>query len=121
MGSNITTILTKVSALDSNIQAVVKKADGTQITSGIVATGMTMSITTNGSTIDYSIVIRGDVNGDGKLSALDYVKVRNYLDGVSTLQNVYLKGADASGDGKVSALDYVKLRNHLDNKSTIVQ
>ena len=82
---------------------------------------MKMTIVTKGSTVDYSIVIRGDVSGDGKLSALDYVKLRNHLDGVSSLKDAYLKSADTSGDGKTSALDYVKLRNHLDNKSTITQ
>lgn len=121
VGSDVERIIAKVRALDSSIPVVVKRADGTQITSGTVATGMKITITTNGSTIDYSIVIRGDVNGDGKLSAVDYVKVRNYLDGKSGLSDSYLRGADASGDGKTSALDYVKLRNHLDGKSAIAQ
>lgn len=119
--SDISTAITKVNALDSKIKVVVKKADGTQITSGVVATGMTIEITTNGSTQKYTVVIRGDLSGDGKLTALDYVKLRNYLDGVTTLKGAYLESADTSKDGKISALDYVKLRNHLDNKSTIVQ
>lgn len=121
VGGNVEREIAKVKALDSNIQVVVKKADGTQVTNGTLATGMQLTITTNGSTVNYTIVIRGDVNGDGKLSAVDYVKVRNYLDGASSLSGAYLKGADTSGDGKASALDYVKLRNHLDNKSSIEQ
>lgn len=121
LGGDISTVIAKVRALDSNISIVVKKSNGTQVTSGVIATGMKMTITTNGSTVDYTLVIRGDVSGDGKLSAIDYVKVRNYLDGVSSLSGAYLKGADASCDGKVSALDYVKVRNHLDNKSAIAQ
>jgi hypothetical protein len=55
------------------------------------------------------------------MSALDYVKIRNYLDGASSLSGAYLKSADTSGDGKVTALDYVKVRNHLDGKTAIVQ
>lgn len=121
VGSDVATAIAKVRALDSNIQVVVKKADGTQITSGIVATGMQMTITTNGSTVNYTIVIRGDISGDGRLSAIDYVMVRNYLDGARALSGAYLKSADTNSDGKASALDYVILRNHLDNKSTIVQ
>lgn len=121
VGGDISTIIAKVRALDSNIGVVVKKSNGTQVTSGIIATGMKMTITTNGSAVNYTLVIRGDVSGDGKLSAIDYVKVRNYLDGASSLSGAYLQGADASGDGKVSALDYVKVRNHLDNKSAIAQ
>jgi beta-N-acetylglucosaminidase len=121
VGSDVEREIAKVRALDSNIQVVVKKADGTQITNGALATGMQMTITTNGSAVNYTVVIRGDINGDGKLSAVDYVKLRNYLDGASSLNGAYLHSADTSRDGKTSAVDYVKLRNHLDNKSAIAQ
>lgn len=121
IGSDVATIVQKVIAFDPSAQITVKKADGTQITSGTVATGMTITITANETTSDYTVVVRGDVSGDGKLSAIDYVKLRNFLDEVSSLQGAYLYGADTSCDGKVSALDYVKLRNHLDKKSVIVQ
>lgn len=121
VGSDVSTEIAKVRALDSSIHIVAKNPGGTEITGGTIATGMTITITTNGSTVDYSVVIRGDLNGDGKLSAVDYVKLRNYLDGVSSLSGAYLKSADTSGDGNTSALDYVKVRNHLDGKSAIVQ
>ena len=121
VGGDVSTIISKVKALDSGIGVVVKQANGTQVTTGIIATGMTISITTNGTTIDYSVVIRGDVNGDGKQSALDYVILRNYLDNKYTLNGAYLTSADSNRDGKVSALDYVVLRNYLDRKGTIVQ
>ncbi len=121
VGGDVEREIAKVRALDSNIQVIVKKADGTQITNGALATGMQMTITTNGSAVNYTVVIRGDINGDGKLSAVDYVKLRNYLDGASSLNGAYLHSADTSRDGKTSAVDYVKLRNHLDNKSAIVQ
>ncbi len=121
VGSDISTEIAKVRALDSSIHIAVKNANGAEITGGTIATGMTITITTNGSTVNYSVVVRGDLNGDGKLSAVDYVKIRNYLDGASSLSGAYLKSADASGDKKVTALDYVKVRNHLDGKSAVVQ
>ena len=121
VGSDVSTEIAKVRALDSSIHIAVKNANGAEITGGTIATGMTIAITTSGSTVNYSVVVRGDLNGDGKLSAVDYVKIRNYLDGASSLSGVYLKSADSSGDGKVTALDYVKVRNHLDGKSAIVQ
>lgn len=121
VGGDVSTLIAKVRALDSSISIVIKKSNGTQVTSGIIATGMTISITTQGRTVNYSVVVRGDVSGDGKQSALDYVILRNYLDKKSTLNGAYLKSADSSRDGKVSALDYVVLRNHLDRKGTIAQ
>lgn len=121
LGGDVSAVKSKVTSLDSNIRVVVKNANGTEVSSGVLKTGMTIAITTGGSTSNYSVVVRGDVSGDGKISALDYVKVRNHLDAATTLSGAYLRSADASGDGKVSALDYVKVRNHLDQKSTIVQ
>lgn len=121
VGSDISTEIAKVRSLDPSVYIVAKNPAGTEIAGGTVATGMTITITTNGSTVNYSIVVRGDLNGDGKMSALDYVKIRNYLDGASSLSGAYLKSADTSGDGNVTALDYVKVRNHLDGKSAIVQ
>jgi beta-N-acetylglucosaminidase len=121
VGSDVSTEIAKVRAVDSSIQIVVKNSNGAEIAGGTIATGMIITITTNGSTVNYSVVVRGDLNGDGKMSALDYVKIRNYLDGASSLSGAYLKSADTSGDGKVTALDYVKVRNHLDGKTAIVQ
>lgn len=119
LGGDVSSMISRVNGLECSV--ILKKADGTSVTSGILATGMTMTITVDGTSKSYTVVIRGDVSGDGKLSAIDYVKVRNYLDGSSSLKDAFLKGADTSGDSKVTAIDYVKLRNHLDNKSTISQ
>ena len=58
----------------------------------------------------------GDVNGDGKISALDYVKIKNHIMGTNVItdENV-MKAADYNNDGKISALDYVKIKNYIMN------
>ena len=56
----------------------------------------------------------GDANGDGKISAMDYVAVKNHIMGTKTItDNAKLKAADANGDGKISALDYVRIKNMI--------
>ena len=56
----------------------------------------------------------GDANGDGKVSALDYVAVKNHIMGTKTItDSAKLKAADANGDGKISALDYVRIKNMI--------
>ena len=121
LGSDVSALRNKITSYDGRIKVSIKDKNGTEVSSGILKTGMTVSVTTGGSTSNYSVVIRGDISGDGMISALDYVKVRNYLEGTTSLSGAYLKGADTSGDGNVSALDYVKVRNHLDKKSVIAQ
>ena len=92
----------------------VRNANGTAIsnTNTVVRTGYTVEVTGNPDS-KVIIAVRGDVNKDGKVSSLDYVKVKNHI-----LKKADLSGdtaafyaADANGDGKISALDYVKIKN----------
>ncbi len=57
----------------------------------------------------------GDINQDGKLTAVDYMMVKKYVFGsldVSTAGDLesLLARADVTGDGKVTAVDYFKLK-----------
>lgn len=75
----------------------------------------------NSNRYTFSVVIRGDNNGDGKISALDYVILRNYLEKRTTLSGAFEKAADTNKDGEINELDYEMIRNQLDGKSDIEQ
>ena len=49
--------------------------------------------------------ISGDVNGDGKVSAIDARWILQHVAGTRELDEHYLKLADVNNDGKVSAID----------------
>ena len=91
----------------------VKNSSGSKISSSssIVATGYTAG--------SYTIVVRGDVNGDGKVKATDYVKVKNYILGTTKLSTYQKLAADVNDDGKVKSTDYVKIKNNIMGKSSI--
>ena len=63
--------------------------------------------------LEFVNVIRGDINGDGKISALDYVKVKNHIMKTNVIdsKSIYFKAADANNDNGISALDYVRIKN----------
>lgn len=86
-----------------------------------VATGMTVAYTVNGELLQtLTIVVTGDVNGDGKISGTDIVQLRAYLLGNWSLSDISMQAADLNGDGKVSGTDIVQLRAYLLGKHTIV-
>lgn len=62
---------------------------------------------------EYSAYPLGDVSGDGKVNALDYIKIKNHIMGTKLMSDDELKRADVSGDNRISALDYVKIKNHI--------
>lgn len=55
----------------------------------------------------------GDLNGDGKITAIDIVKVQRIIVGMDKLKDDNLKLADLNGDGKVSAVDIVVIQRHI--------
>ena len=67
-----------------------------------------------GNIVDKLIVIvNGDVNGDGKVNAADYIAQRRHILGIIRLDTPYFTAADVNGNGKVQANDYIKLRRFL--------
>ncbi len=57
--------------------------------------------------------VKGDINGDGKVTPADYVLIRRQI-----LNTYHLKGngkwcADINGDGKITPADYVLARRHI--------
>lgn len=82
--------------------------------------GKTKIYKNNNLIIEYTNIIRGDVNGDGKINYLDYVKVYNHIyktkhssSDKSLLTGFYLVAADMSNDNKINYLDYVKIYNKI--------
>lgn len=86
-----------------------------------VATNIKLTLNIGNTAYGYILVIKGDVNGDGKIQATDYVKIRNHIMSKSQLTGASLEAADINQDGKIQATDYVKVRNHIMNKGTIEQ
>lgn len=86
-----------------------------------LGTGTDISIidSKNKLLVTYKVIIKGDVNGDAKSTAADYVLVKNHIMGSAILGDIQSLGADANGDGKVSAADYVLIKNHIMNGTQI--
>ena len=56
----------------------------------------------------------GDINGDGKITTLDYMKVNAYVKGTITLTEYELKCADVIGtDGRVTTADAMRINAHV--------
>ena len=110
-GTTVESIKEKYS--DTTIE--VKNASGETITSGNVGTGYTITIADKA----YTIVKLGDANGDGNITAGDYVIIKNQIMGTGTISESTKAGADANEDGKITAGDYVIIKNHIMGTSII--
>ena len=94
----------------------------------VLATGQYVEFeNSNGETERYAISVRGDTNGDGRLSFVDYVNVYNHIKKVmhpeltnkTLLVNEYLYAAEMTSNTTINInfADYVAIYNKIKNHS----
>ena len=70
----------------------------------------------NGEIVRIELSVGGDVNGDGDITPLDYVKIKNHIMETALItDNAQIAAADYNDDGQISPLDYVKVKNYIMN------
>ena len=121
INTDIKTIKEKILIANKKAIVTLKDSSNKEKNSGIIKTGDKVIVTVGSETKTYEIVIYGDVNGDGKISAVDYVKIKNKIMNTGSLSGSFLESADVDRNGKVSAVDYVKIKNYIMGTGTIVQ
>lgn len=76
-----------------------------------VGTGCKILVSKNGSTYTVAtLLVLGDVDGDGDVGTYDYLYVKRHFMGTLKLDSVYLKAALLSGRDKVTVADYVLVK-----------
>lgn len=113
-GNNITGVKanTSVETFKSNIIGSgiqVLNQSGTEVTTGTVGTGMTMKAGTE----TYTIIVSGDLNGDGQITATDLAKIKQHLIELRLLEGAYLEAANVDGDEEVTITDLSRIRKAM--------
>lgn len=59
---------------------------------------------------------RGDVNGNGKIDAADYLMIKDYIMGKLPISKLNKEAADVNGNGKIDAADYLMIKDCIMGK-----
>ena len=94
---------------------IVKNKEGKEITSGNLATGYTVTMDEK----TYTIVKKGDVNGDGTSSVIDAVLMLNAVKGTTKLEGVYKEAALIKNNSTFNVTDVVSLLNYIKGTSKL--
>ncbi len=93
----------------NTVSLVVKSQTGYERTYTVTVTAQaacTLSVQTD--------LLLGDANGDGKISSLDYVTIKNHIMETRLItDSEKLLAADYNEDGKISSLDYIGIKNYI--------
>ena len=78
----------------------------------LIATGSKVQITTNTTNHVYTIVVAGDVNGDGKTDIKDILKINKHRLNKIKLTDEYLIAADTDYNDKADIKDILKINKY---------
>jgi beta-N-acetylglucosaminidase len=122
-GSTVNTIKYNLKIAGENISVSVKGKDGvTDLNdSSRIGTGDILIISDGVNTETLRIVIYGDTNGDGNISAVDYVNIKNNIMGSTSLNGYYKIASDVNKDGNISAVDYVNIKNYIMGVASLIK
>lgn len=98
-------------------KAVIKDKTGNKIVKEGTDIGTGATITVGEKT--YTVIKLGDTTGDGIITPLDYVKIKNNIMKTTALEGCYKLAGDTTGDGEITPLDYVKVKNNIMKTSKI--
>ena len=111
-----TTVETALSYFEQdNSYLQIKDADGNILEGNdIIGTGCTVNLVVNEAVkASYTIIVTGDLSGNGMISSSDYMKLRAVLKAQSFLTGTFEYAADINNDGSITATDYLLLRGYL--------
>ncbi len=120
VGTKAATFVKNISATNCTVKLLT--SSGTENTD-TVATGNKVAVYVDGKQVKtYTVVIYGDINGDGKISVTDMARLYRYMNGKVSLSACYRAAADVNRDGKEAKVtDMARLYNYLNGKASIKQ
>jgi len=119
--TDISSIVNKITPVYENSMVASFDKNNNEKNTGIIASGDRIKIKTSKEEKEYTLVIYGDVNSDGKISSADYIAIKNHIMETTSLIDSELKYADVNKDEKVTSADYIAIKNHIMEVSKIVQ
>ena len=102
--------------IQTNYTVEVYNKNGEKISgNSLVGTGSTIKITDNKSLIiEYTLIMYGDVNGDGKINSIDLLVLQRHILEIEKLSNIYVKAGNVRKNGKApSSVDCLLIQRHI--------
>jgi len=122
LGTTANDFIAKAKAVDEKATIKVINGNGEEKTDSILATGDKVTIVSGEESKTFTIVIYGDLNGDGIINSGDLLKMRQQLIGTISLENEFKIAANVTKtDDIINSADLLKMRQHLIGSSNIEQ
>ena len=121
LSTNVSGMIKNLSTKYKTVSINIKTKNGSSKTDGTVVTGDKVIIEINGESKTLEVVIYGDTNGDGNISAIDLLNIQKHILGYTTLLGSYAKAGDLNRDSSISAWDLLQVQKYILGYTNISQ
>lgn len=110
----LTTVDSFKSGFNNDAANLFVYSGSSEYTGDLVKTGLTVRLVVGGAVrASRTIIVEGDVSGDGRITVDDYSRLKLHLLGKRTLSFPYKEAGDYNRDGAYTVADYVRLRLNI--------
>ena len=114
IGTTLKKITESIQRSNKDYNVIATGADGSELNAdSIIGTGCVIEVTDESGTSTYTIIIRGDINGDGKVNLQDLLFVKKDILGMNKLEGNQLKAALIGGETEVSLKTYLAVKKYI--------
>lgn len=121
LGTDVNKVIANLTKNYPTTSINIKDKNGVAKNTGTIVTGDKVIISNNGKERTYTVVIYGDVSGDGIINLSDLLGVQKHILKQSTLLNAYSKAADVNKDGTITLADILSIQKQILKVSNISQ
>lgn len=121
LGTTVENLNTLLQETCVGVGLTVKTSGGVEKKAGLLGTGDVITITNGAVSSDYTLVLYGDVSGDGEVTVLDLLKVQKHILEYTLLNGAFQTAADVSRDSEITVLDLLKVQKHILGYDDITQ
>ncbi|MBP5255682.1 MAG: hypothetical protein J6Z80_01365 [Clostridia bacterium] len=94
--------------------SVFDRSGNRMASSDIVGTGCTVRLMDGENVMDsVTVIVFGDVSGDGKVATIDYQRVKGCVLGTFNLEGEFLFAGNVDGRSGIGTLDYQRIKGHV--------
>ena len=105
IGTDISLIKKNIIDKEPKTEVTSFDKDGNSKTKGVLATGDKIKIKTDKEEKEYTIILSGEINGDGMVDKLDALAVLRYYYKYTSYDGAFKASADVNKDGQIDKLD----------------
>ena len=109
-GSSFASIASSVNVYADDASIEHRDADGHLVESDVAKTGDKIKITIGAYEREYTIVIRGDVDGNGEIGIIDYIRIKKDIMDTEKLFGIYYEAADVNNNNEIDIIDYIRIK-----------